>query len=66
MKLIPKPDEIAREAIIVIAGAVLAALIVDNLPGLKAWLRKQWADGATPPATSAVPVTGGVTGQAAR
>ena len=42
MKLIPAPAEVGREAIIVIAGALLAALIVGQLPALKTWIREQW------------------------
>ena len=42
MKLIPTIPEIGREAIIVIAGALLAAAIMSQLPGLKAWIKDQW------------------------
>ena len=40
--IIPKPAEIGREALIVLGGAILAALIIGQLPGVKAWVKKQW------------------------
>lgn len=41
---IPSVPEIAREAIIVVAGAVLAAVVVGLLPAeWKAWLKAQWS-----------------------
>lgn len=40
--IIPKPVEIGREAITVIAGALLAALIIGYLPSVKAWIKDQW------------------------
>jgi Flp pilus assembly pilin Flp len=43
--LIPQPVEVAREAVIVILGALLAAVIVGQLPGVRAWIKRQW-DGA--------------------
>lgn len=42
--IIPKAPEIAREALIVIAGAVLAALIVGQFPSLRQWIKDQWLD----------------------
>lgn len=47
MKLtfIPAPGEVAREAIIVIAGAIIAAAVVGQLPSLRDWIKVQW-DGA--------------------
>jgi hypothetical protein len=44
-KIIPSPVDITREAVIVIAGALLAALVVGALPGVREWIKKQW-DGA--------------------
>ena len=45
MKLHPVIPEIAREALIVVAGAALAAFIVGQLPpSWKAWMRRQWSD----------------------
>lgn len=40
--VIPAPAEIGRETLVVLAGALLAALIVGQLPGVKAWIRQQW------------------------
>jgi hypothetical protein len=42
--IIPKPAEIGREALIVLGGALLAALIIGQLPGVRAWIKAQWAD----------------------
>lgn len=35
---------IARETVITIAGALLAALIVGQVPEVRAWVRKQWGN----------------------
>jgi hypothetical protein len=40
--IIPSSTEIGREALIVIGGAIVAALIVSQLPGLQAWIKAQW------------------------
>jgi hypothetical protein len=42
---IPKPAEIGREALIVIAGALVAAFVIGQLPGVREWIKRQW-DGA--------------------
>ena len=47
-RLIPAPADIGREAIIVIAGALLAALIIGQLPPVKAWIRRQWGEAMAP------------------
>ena len=39
---IPKPVDIGREALIVIGGAIVAALIVSQLPSLQAWIKSAW------------------------
>jgi len=44
-QIVPAAPEILREAIIVIAGAALAAAIVGQMPSVRAWIKKQW-DGA--------------------
>lgn len=41
---IPKPVEIGREAVIVLGGAIIAALVIGQLPGLRDWIKSQWAD----------------------
>jgi Flp pilus assembly pilin Flp len=38
----PSAPEVAREALIVVAGAVIAAAVVGAFPRLKAWLKEQW------------------------
>ena len=43
MKL-PKPGAIINEGLLVVAGAVVAALIIGQLPGLREWIKKQWGD----------------------
>lgn len=43
MKIIPTIPEIGREALIVIAGAIVAAAIMSQFPGVKAWIKEQWA-----------------------
>lgn len=43
--LIPKPVEIGREALIVLAGAIIAAAVIGALPELREWIKRQW-DGA--------------------
>lgn len=42
--IIPSAPEVAREAIIVLGGAVLAAVVISMFPSLKAWMKAQWAD----------------------
>lgn len=42
MKILPTVPEVTREALIVVGGALLAALIVGQLPGVKAWIKRQW------------------------
>lgn len=42
MKVHPIAAEVAREAVIVLGGAVLAALIIDLFPGVKAWIKEKW------------------------
>lgn len=44
MKILPTAPEVAREALIVVGGAILAALIVGQMPAVKAWIKRQWAD----------------------
>lgn len=42
--MIPTSPEIIREALIVIGGALLAALVVGQFPQLKDWIKAQWLD----------------------
>lgn len=39
---LPAPAEIGRETLIVLLGALIAALIVGQLPSVKEWMREQW------------------------
>ena len=43
MKLIPTIPEVSREALIVIGGALLAALIMSQFPAVRKWIKDQWA-----------------------
>lgn len=43
MKIVPTMPEVGRETLTVIAGAILAAWIVGNMPKLKAWMKQQWS-----------------------
>lgn len=43
-QIIPTVPEIGREALIVIGGALLAALIVGQFPALRLWVKNQWLD----------------------
>ncbi|MDZ7939262.1 MAG: hypothetical protein U5M53_13710 [Rhodoferax sp.] len=38
MKIIPKPEAFAREAIILIGGALLAAFILSRFPKVQAYI----------------------------
>jgi len=40
--IIPKPAEALREALVVIAGALIAAAIIGQLPTVRAWIKAQW------------------------
>lgn len=40
---LPTPAEIGREAIIVVAGALLAALLMSQWPSGKAWIKAAWS-----------------------
>lgn len=45
--MLPSSKEVVREVIVVLAGAVIAALIIGQLPELRTWMRQQW-DGSNP------------------
>lgn len=45
---LPGPAELAREALIVMGGAIIAAAIIGELPALRAWIKRQW-DGTQNP-----------------
>ncbi|MBB1076907.1 hypothetical protein HUU62_21110, partial [Rhodoferax sp. 4810] len=42
--IVPGAPDVLREALIVLGGAILAALVVGQLPGLRDWIKAQWAD----------------------
>jgi hypothetical protein len=44
-RIIPTAPEILREALIVLAGAAIAALVVSQVPALRAWLSANSATG---------------------
>ena len=46
--IIPKPPDIAREALIVIGGAILAAVVIGQIPALRDWIKRQWGDTPNP------------------
>lgn len=41
-KFLPTVPEVAREGLIVVGGAILAAVLMSQFPALKAWIKKQW------------------------
>jgi hypothetical protein len=46
-KFIPTPVEISRETLTVLAGAIVAAFIIGQLPGVRRWIRAQWGSATT-------------------
>lgn len=40
MKILPKPEAFAREALILIGGAVLAAFILSRFPKVQAYINQ--------------------------
>lgn len=44
MLKLPSSSAIVREAITVLAGALLAALVIRQLPGVKRWISDSWKD----------------------
>ena len=41
---LPSIPEVGREALIVLGGALVAALIVGQFPSLRQWIKDQWLD----------------------
>jgi len=41
--VIPSPEALARETLIVLGGAVLAAFILHQFPALKDYIKDAWA-----------------------
>lgn len=44
----PGLSDFAREALIVIGGAIIAAAIIGQVPALRAWIKQQWGDTPSP------------------
>jgi hypothetical protein len=42
-KIVPSWPEVARETLIVLGGALAAAVIIGNLPTVRQWMKDQWA-----------------------
>lgn len=42
MKILPTAPAVAREALTVLAGALLAAAIIGQLPAVRDWIKRQW------------------------
>jgi len=42
MKLPPIAAQIGREAVVVLGGAILAALVLRHAPLLKHWIKSSW------------------------
>lgn len=40
--VLPTAPAVVREAITVVAGALLAAAVISMLPGVKAWIKRAW------------------------
>lgn len=52
-EVIPRPTEIGREAIIVMCGALVAALVIGYAPGVREWIKAQWSgDKDAPPSAT--------------
>lgn len=43
-QVLPKWQEVAREGLIVVGGALLAAVVIGSVPGLRQWIKNQWGD----------------------
>ncbi|GKS96783.1 hypothetical protein [Acidovorax sp. SUPP2825] len=44
---VPSPAEVGRETIILICGALLAALIMSNWPAGRSYIRAAWGEPGT-------------------
>lgn len=47
-RILPTVPEVAREALIVVGGALVAAALVGLFPALRAWIKAQWDDAPRP------------------
>ncbi|WP_183026989.1 hypothetical protein [Variovorax sp. UMC13] len=46
--VIPTPMEVGREVLIVVGGALVAALLISNWPWARKYIRDAWALPVTP------------------
>jgi len=42
MSIPPIAKQIGREAVVVLGGAILAALVLRYAPALKSWIKESW------------------------
>lgn len=45
---IPGPTALAREALIVVGGAIIAAAVIGAIPPLRDWIKRQWGGAPNP------------------
>ena len=45
---IPGPAALAREALIVMGGAIIAAAVIGQVPALRDWIKRQWNGAENP------------------
>lgn len=48
MKVIPTSGEVVREGLIVLGGAILAAIVIGSIPPLRDWIKRQWGGAQSP------------------
>lgn len=41
---LPSPHMIVKEGVIVLGGAILAAIVISQFPSLRTWMKAQWAN----------------------
>lgn len=46
--LLPSGPAVVREGLIVLGGAILAALVIGQFPALRDWIKAQWQDTPKP------------------
>jgi hypothetical protein len=42
--IIPTPAEFGREALILLGGALIAAFLMRQLPGVRSYIREAWGE----------------------
>jgi hypothetical protein len=40
----PTTNEVAREAVLVLAGVLIATAVIGAFPMLRNWIKRQWSD----------------------